>query len=460
VPRVGVVIVNHDGAEVTRRCLDMLEASDWPSEALDVVVVDNGSHDGLAVQLEAGLRRARVIRLARNEGFAAAVNVGLRELDGLPYVALLNNDAFVSPDWLRPLVDALERDSTAGAACPKILLAGRFAALDIDVRPHVRGRGDHRLLGVRVEGVRVNGRERRDDVRYAAGFHGPERRGARGYQWTADHARLYVPLDSAASSALVEVLMSSDFPKTVTLSSAASRATASVSEVSGWAGVAASALGADLVNSAGSLVLESGYGADRGYLEPDDGRLDRPTEVFGWSGCAALLRREYLDDIGTFDERLFLYYEDFDLAWRGRARGWRCLYVPTSVVHHSHGVTARRTPWLAEYCKERNRLVVHTKNAPRRVLYGAYSDALRALGLHVVRDVISRALHGERPHVGYVTLRSAALTGFAARLPGALLARRDLRDRQTIEDEALIAWVRPRAGGRGSPPVVTRVDDI
>ena len=443
VPRIRVVVVNYDGGELTRRCLDSLEACEWPRDALEIVLVDNGSRDGVIDRLEARSVQTRVARLAENRGFAAAVNVGLRDLDGVAYVALVNNDAFVSPGWFRPLVDALESDRTAGAACPKILLAGRFAVLDIDVRPHVRGRGDHRTLGVRVEAIRVDGCERSGGVRYAEGFHGPERQGERAYQWTSDYSRLYVPIDAAAATAHVDVLMSCDFEKTVTLSSGEARATANVSEISGWAGIVAPVLPTDLVNSAGSLVLGTGYGADRGYLEPDDGHLDEPGEVFGWSGCAVLLRREYLEDIGTLDERLFLYYEDFDLAWRGRARGWRCLYAPSSIVHHVHGATARRKPWLTEYCKERNRLVVHTKNAPRELLLDVYGDALRALALHMVRDVISRALHGERPDLGFVGLRAAALVGFAARLPGALAVRQDIRSRQTIDDETLLEWIAP-----------------
>ena len=196
----------------------------------------------------------------------------------------------------------------------------------------------------------------------------------------------------------------------------------------------------DLVNSAGSLVLDTGYG-DRGYLEPDDGRLDEPGEVFGWSGCAVLLRREYLEDIGTLDERLFLYYEDFDLAWRGRARGWRCLYAP-SLDRPSCPRCDRAPQALA------HRVLQGAKpsrcpheNAPRKLLFDVYGDALRALGLHMVRDVISRALHGERPDLSFVGLRSAALVGFAARLPGALAARQDIRSRQTIDDETLLEWI-------------------
>ena len=86
----------------------------------------------------------------------------------------------------------------------------------------------------------------------------------RGYQWTSDHSRLYVLIDAAAATAHVEVLMSCDFEKTVTLSSGDAQATANVSEVSGWAGIVASVLPTDLVNSAGSLVLDTGYGAQTG----------------------------------------------------------------------------------------------------------------------------------------------------------------------------------------------------
>ncbi len=98
----------------------------------------------------------------------------------------------------------------------------------------------------------------------------------------------------------------------------------------------------DVINNAGSALYPHGFGGDRGFLERDRGQYDEPAEVFAWCGGAVLLRRAYLDDVGLFDERLFLYYEDTDLSWRGRLRGWRYLYVPTSVVRHRHAAVVGR----------------------------------------------------------------------------------------------------------------------
>jgi len=69
-----------------------------------------------------------------------------------------------------------------------------------------------------------------------------------------------------------------------------------------------------------------------------------------------------LEDVGGFDERLFMYYEDLDLAWRARRRGWRFVYEPRAVVHHAH--CASSGEWSPFFCfhVERNRALVNWKN--------------------------------------------------------------------------------------------------
>ena len=104
-------------------------------------------------------------------------------------------------------------------------------------------------------------------------------------------------------------------------------------------------------------------GSDPGWLEVDTGQYDEPADVDAWCGGAVLLRREYLDDVGYFDERLFLYYEDVELSLRGAARGWRYRTAPAAVVRHVHSATATERSPLAAHYNERNRLLVTTRHA-------------------------------------------------------------------------------------------------
>jgi GT2 family glycosyltransferase len=79
--------------------------------------VDNASKDDLA-SIEDAFTEVKLIRLGRNVGYAKAVNIGVENSKGV-YVAVLNNDVLVTPDWLNKLVDVLERDEKVAAVCPR-----------------------------------------------------------------------------------------------------------------------------------------------------------------------------------------------------------------------------------------------------------------------------------------------------------------------------------------------------
>ncbi len=53
-------------------------------------------------------------------------------------------------------------------------------------------------------------------------------------------------------------------------------------------------------------------------------------------GAAMLIRREVIDEIGDFDQRFFMYYEDADLCFRAWERGWRVTYTPEARIVHYH----------------------------------------------------------------------------------------------------------------------------
>ena len=65
-------------------------------------------------------------------------------------------------------------------------------------------------------------------------------------------------------------------------------------------------------------------------------------------GAAMLIRRSTIQDLALFDERFFLYFEDVDLCFRMRQRGWKVLYNPASImIHHHRRDSARPGSYLA-----------------------------------------------------------------------------------------------------------------
>lgn len=432
ITRVGVVVLNHDGGSLTLDCLRSVLASEWPAEQLRVVLVDNASRDqsapdGVVATVRRELPTVDVIESPTNTGYAGGMNLGIRALladpERVDAIALLNNDATVTPGWLGPLAAALDADPGIGAACPKILFAGRFVELALDVTTTTRGRGDARELGVRIDGARVDDEDVWARAQLVDGFWGRELDrdpgappGAPTGEWTAAHATLRVPVAPTYDGhADLELRLRSESPATLRVVSGGVATTLDVTTDGTWHRVAMAGDAIDVVNNVGTEVRDDGYGADRGYLQPDDGRFDEPVPVFAWCGAAVLLRREYLEDVGLLDERLFLYYEDLELAWRGREHGWRYRLEPASVVRHVHAASSGEGSALKDHYDERNRLLVLTRH--RGIGAGA-----RAAGRHLLvtasyarRDVVSPLLRGERPNTAVIRRRLRALGAFAAR---------------------------------------------
>jgi GT2 family glycosyltransferase len=135
--------------------------------------------------------------------------------------------------------------------------------------------------------------------------------------------------------------------------------------------------------------------------------------VFAWCGGAVLLTAPYLADVGLFDEQLFLYYEDVDLAWRGRERGWAYRYVPDSVVRHVHAASTVAGSPLFDYYNERNRLLTLTRHAGRRTVAKALARYLLVTASYTRREVVSPILQGRTPRARIPLRRLRALGGYA-----------------------------------------------
>jgi GT2 family glycosyltransferase len=114
---VSVIVVTYNSRPFIGDCLSSLMLSNVSTE---VVVIDNASADETAAEVRATHPDTKVIELARNVGFAGAVNIGIGRTSGRN-VLLLNPDAVVRPDTLQRLVAFLDREPSAGVAAPRLL---------------------------------------------------------------------------------------------------------------------------------------------------------------------------------------------------------------------------------------------------------------------------------------------------------------------------------------------------
>lgn len=109
------------------------------------------------------------------------------------------------------------------------------------------------------------------------------------------------------------------------------------------------------LNTRGNKSHYLGFGFVDGYLEEDDPSWTDPRPIGFASGCAVMLRRRVIEEIGLFDEEFFMYSEDLDLGWKIRQAGFENYAVPTSVVWHDYSPTA---PEKAYFYLERNRWIL------------------------------------------------------------------------------------------------------
>lgn len=312
---LSVVVVNYNGGDRLRRCLDALLAQRLDAE-WEAIVVDNGSEDGSQELVRTVYPSVRLVEAGRNLGFAAGNNLGIRSAEGREIV-LLNDDAYPRSGFLVALHEAAAADPAIGAVTAKLVFADRPA----------------------------------------------------------------------------------------------------------------------VIQNAGCQLLSDGSVGERGAGEPDRGQYDQREYVFGFCGAAALLRAEALADVGLFDRRFFMYYEDSDLSWRMRLRGWRVVYEPAAVVDHEHAATSGEWSSFFTFHVDRNRVLMLLKNAR----WSFFVSSVLKLGRRVARRGDAAASRPGRRGTQVRVLGSLLLL-----LPSTLVARVRVRSRRSVADADLERDAYPR----------------
>lgn len=197
-----------------------------------------------------------------------------------------------------------------------------------------------------------------------------------------------------------------------------------------------------------------GMGYKREVEHDDSPEFDRPKDVLFGTGAAMFVRADLFREVGGFDERFFMFYEDVDLGWRLNLLGHRVRYVPGSSAYHRHHATMKKFGQFREsYLLERNALMSMYKNYEDetllRTLPGAMALAVRRSVARTELD--ARMLDLEvRPadEAESVTVPKMALTGplaidyFVANLPGLADDRAVLQKGRVCSDEDLLPLFR------------------
>lgn len=119
-PLVTLVILNWNGRRYLQTCLDAVFHQTF--QDFEVLLVDNGSTDDSVPFIRATYPQVRLLINDTNLGFAAGNNQAFRASRST-FVATLNNDTQVEPNWLEALVGGMEGDEKIGMCASKMLFA-------------------------------------------------------------------------------------------------------------------------------------------------------------------------------------------------------------------------------------------------------------------------------------------------------------------------------------------------
>src|SRR6056297_1649321 len=116
--KVAVAILNWNGEKMLKAYLPSV-ISHTDENLANIIVIDNGSNDNSIEMLKNKFPEVKIITLDKNYGFADGYNRGLAQCKA-EYFVLLNSDIEVTPNWINPIIDELDKAQEAAAAQPKI----------------------------------------------------------------------------------------------------------------------------------------------------------------------------------------------------------------------------------------------------------------------------------------------------------------------------------------------------
>ena len=183
---------------------------------------------------------------------------------------------------------------------------------------------------------------------------------------------------------------------------------------------------------------------------PDTGAWEVEKDVLFGTGAAMFIRADLFDQLGGFDDRYFMFYDDVDLGWRLNLLGWRFRYQPRSVAFHKHHASMNKFGDFREtYLLERNALFTLYKNLGQEQLDKALPGALALVVRRAVgsSELDSTELDLRNPGDDSVETRPVPKKGmagiygidqFVEMLPSLTESRREIQASRVRDDRQLL----------------------
>lgn len=139
-------------------------------------------------------------------------------------------------------------------------------------------------------------------------------------------------------------------------------------------------LGKVLWYAGGVIDWQNMYASHRGVDEVDHGQYDEMEETPYITGCSMIVRSDVVRSIGMLDESYFMYFEDLEYCLRMHTKGFRTVYVPSSVIWHKNAASSGGSgSAFHQYYQTRNRIVLGLQYAPVRTKIALVREAVQSV---------------------------------------------------------------------------------
>ncbi|MBY0022423.1 glycosyltransferase family 2 protein [Paenibacillus polymyxa] len=368
--KISIVIVNYNGKKYIKNLFDSLSKMDSTGLTYEIVFVDNNSTDDSIQFLTESYREVfpnlKILETKKNLGFAGGNNYGVKHSEG-EYVVFLNNDTAVEKNWLLEMYTFFSAQENIGIAASKLIFFHDFIKVQVKTQDKI----------IISSNVQINDVYQKVDVKFTKNLLYMDN------ELTCfGHTVFYLPLIHGVSEYSIDLQIIKEHDQTTDFIIIGENSYSLHEKI---------ILDEDfisnnkvtLIQNAGSGVDEGFNGFDQGFCEEDQGQYDKAREIDSCCGAAMMIRRDLFIEVGGFDSKFFMYYEDTDLSYRVKKKGLQLLFCPTALVRHVHTGSSQEWSPFFVFHVYRNKLLFISKNFKFKI----FAKQFLWYVAHVIKEV-------------------------------------------------------------------------